>query len=155
MVVVRVFESEGAVEMLLPPRFLRLRCQSAGNRLNLQEGGPGPEAVPESVYPVTIEPRGNYAVSIEWSDGHSGSIYPYEYLKRLNAEVGEMKAEAAEARGGGDAADAPTGGCGSKAKPPANGMPSIGTSSSPFAADEAAPARPEVHVHSSACGHKH
>jgi hypothetical protein len=57
MVVVRVFEAEGAIEMLLPPRFLRLRCQSAGNRLLLQEGGAGPAAVPEDVHPMTIETR--------------------------------------------------------------------------------------------------
>jgi len=31
-----------------------------------------------------IFPLGNYAVSVQWSDGHSSSIYPYEQLKTLS-----------------------------------------------------------------------
>jgi len=40
------------------------------------------DEVSEDVNPDQISPMGNYAVSINWSDGH-GSIYPYEMLKEL------------------------------------------------------------------------
>lgn len=42
-----------------------------------------PASVPETIYPRSITPMGNYAVAIAWSDGHSSSIYPYELLLKL------------------------------------------------------------------------
>lgn len=42
-----------------------------------------PSSVPESIYPRSITPMGNYAVAITWSDGHCSSIYPYEQLLAL------------------------------------------------------------------------
>ena len=33
------------------------------------------------VAPVSIEPRGNYAVAVGWTDGHAGSIYPYQVTR--------------------------------------------------------------------------
>lgn len=30
--------------------------------------------------------KGNYAVSIDWSDGHEGSIYTFEYLESLTKQ---------------------------------------------------------------------
>ncbi len=38
-----------------------------------------PATIPADIEPKQIEPMGNYAVSIGWSDGHD-SIYPYEAL---------------------------------------------------------------------------
>ena len=38
-----------------------------------------PKSISETIYPVSIKPVGNYAVGINWSDGHS-SLYPYEAL---------------------------------------------------------------------------
>lgn len=37
----------------------------------------------EAVEPVSIEPVGNYAISIHWSDGHATGIYRFEYLRSL------------------------------------------------------------------------
>jgi len=37
------------------------------------------EDVSEDILALKISPMGNYAVTIEWSDGHS-SIFPYERL---------------------------------------------------------------------------
>ncbi|MBB6478442.1 P-loop NTPase [Spirochaeta isovalerica] len=46
------------------------------------------EDIPEDIHALESVPLGNYAVSIQWSDGHTSSIYPYKVLKslkRLNA----------------------------------------------------------------------
>jgi Mrp family chromosome partitioning ATPase len=43
-----------------------------------------PEKIPKNVKPTAIQPRGAYAVAIQWSDGHSGSIYTWDQL--LNME---------------------------------------------------------------------
>lgn len=32
---------------------------------------------------LAAEPVGNYAVRINWSDGHSAGIYSYEHLRRI------------------------------------------------------------------------
>jgi len=40
-------------------------------------------SVPADVRPISIQPVGRYAIQIEWSDGHSTGIYPFERLRRL------------------------------------------------------------------------
>lgn len=42
-----------------------------------------PGKIPDSVRPVTINPVGNYAINIEWSDGHKSGIYTFEHLRQL------------------------------------------------------------------------
>jgi len=42
-----------------------------------------PEEVPEDIKIEEIQPLGHYAVSIFWSDGHTSSIYPWDFLKNL------------------------------------------------------------------------
>jgi ATP-binding protein involved in chromosome partitioning len=39
-----------------------------------------PATVPHDVSPVTIRLVGNYAIRIDWSDGHTTGIYTYELL---------------------------------------------------------------------------
>ena len=39
--------------------------------------------VPETVQALKLEPTGNYALRIDWSDGHSTGIYTYERLREL------------------------------------------------------------------------
>jgi DUF971 family protein len=63
-------------------RYLRGWCPCAGCQghtgLTIHHHPPsGP------VEPETIEPVGNYAISILWSDGHGTGIYRYDYLRRL------------------------------------------------------------------------
>lgn len=38
--------------------------------------------IPDSIYPFSMNPVGNYALGINWSDNHS-SLYPYEMLKQF------------------------------------------------------------------------
>ncbi|HBR14053.1 MAG TPA: hypothetical protein DD723_00715 [Candidatus Omnitrophica bacterium] len=63
-------------------RDLRLSCRCAlcinemtGEQI-LQETD-----VPAAIAPKKITPLGNYAVGIEWNDGHASGIYPYTQLK--------------------------------------------------------------------------
>jgi len=42
-----------------------------------------PEDIDSDIYPTAIQPVGNYAASVHWSDGHRSSIYPYDYLQDL------------------------------------------------------------------------
>ncbi|MCM8534897.1 MAG: P-loop NTPase [Lentisphaeraceae bacterium] len=43
-------------------------------------------SVPDNIQPTSIAPMGNYAVSVQWSDGHTSSVYPYEVLRKLTAD---------------------------------------------------------------------
>lgn len=66
------------------PAELRRKCRCA----NCIEEFSGkallrPEDVPDNVYPLRMQPMGNYAIAIQWSDGHSSSIYPYDMLLEL------------------------------------------------------------------------
>ncbi len=42
-----------------------------------------PSDVNDSVKPITLNPVGNYAINIEWSDGHKSGIYTFEHLREL------------------------------------------------------------------------
>jgi DUF971 family protein len=42
-----------------------------------------PERVPMDVKPKAIDLMGNYAIHIDWSDGHNTGIYTYDYLKEV------------------------------------------------------------------------
>jgi ATP-binding protein involved in chromosome partitioning len=42
-----------------------------------------PDSVPEDVHPLKFETVGRYALQIDWSDGHSTGIYPFQRLREL------------------------------------------------------------------------
>ncbi len=42
-----------------------------------------PASVPEDVHPLKLETVGRYAIQIDWSDGHSTGIYPFQRLRAL------------------------------------------------------------------------
>ncbi|MAH80959.1 MAG: hypothetical protein CMP39_04705 [Rickettsiales bacterium] len=71
------------VEKAINAKSLRLACQSALNRDEFSNKLiTKPDSIPESIYPLSMNPVGNYALGINWSDGHS-SLYPYEQLRQL------------------------------------------------------------------------
>ena len=41
------------------------------------------ERVPQDVEALELQPVGNYAVGIRWSDGHDTGIYAFERLRHL------------------------------------------------------------------------
>lgn len=42
-----------------------------------------PGSLPQTIVPITIDPVGQYALKIQWSDGHSTGLYTYEHLRQL------------------------------------------------------------------------
>lgn len=42
-----------------------------------------PSKVTDDIRPVAMEPVGNYAVQIRWSDGHESGIYSFRLLRSL------------------------------------------------------------------------
>ncbi len=72
----------GGREVTVPAARLRDLCPCAG----CVEEGTGrklldPATIPADVRPLRIEMVGNYAVQIEWSDGHSTGIYSWRALR--------------------------------------------------------------------------
>lgn len=71
----------GEEEQVIAPADLRRRCRCA---VCVEEttGRPllDPASVAEDIHPTAIQPMGNYAVAISWSDGHTSSIYPYDSI---------------------------------------------------------------------------
>jgi DUF971 family protein len=43
-----------------------------------------PNTIPPDVKPLGIQPVGNYAIQVSWSDGHGWGIYTWERLRRLS-----------------------------------------------------------------------
>ncbi len=39
--------------------------------------------IPKDIKPLKISYVGRYAIHIQWSDGHSTGIYPFELLRKL------------------------------------------------------------------------
>ena len=40
----------------------------------------------EGVYPVRFDMKGNYGVSVVWSDGFNADIFAFDILKRISDE---------------------------------------------------------------------
>ncbi len=79
--------ADGATS-LLDVRALRMACACA-ECVDESSGEPrlAERDVPADVAPIGIQSVGRYAIQVEWSDGHSTGIYPFERLRRLAAAV--------------------------------------------------------------------
>ena len=67
----------------IPCKTLRLACTGAHTQDELTgEMKIRPEDIPSSIHPLSMNPVGNYALGVNWSDGTS-SLYPYERLRQL------------------------------------------------------------------------
>ena len=75
--------ADGA-ESVLPLREIRIACGCAVCRDELTNAPVlDPATVPADIRANRIAPVGNYALTFEWSDGHSTGIYPWENLRAL------------------------------------------------------------------------
>jgi len=85
---IEIVWSDGATS-IYTPRLLRDACPCATCReKRVEPARPNPLAVlaPEELSPLSIsgmKPVGQYAYSIEFSDGHSSGIYTLDYLREL------------------------------------------------------------------------
>jgi DUF971 family protein len=78
---------DDGVASAMAPRWLRARCPCAGC---VEEWSGkrvvGDEQVAADVKPKGMVPVGNYAIQIDWSDGHNTGIYSWDYLMKLRQE---------------------------------------------------------------------
>jgi DUF971 family protein len=42
-----------------------------------------PQTVPQDIHALSVGTIGNYAISVEWSDGHNTGFFPYPRIKEL------------------------------------------------------------------------
>ncbi|MBI1824070.1 MAG: DUF971 domain-containing protein [Nitrospirae bacterium] len=64
--------------------YLRVSCQCAacvdewtGESLIKRE------SIPKDIHPEDLFPVGNYAIQINWSDGHTTGIYSFDLLRKI------------------------------------------------------------------------
>ena len=89
---IRALQSQGVLELAwndgtacqLPYKFLRGQCPCAGcvNEMT-GERMIDVDAVPESIQPLKLEYCGNYALKIDWNDGHNTGLFTWERLHAL------------------------------------------------------------------------
>ena len=78
-------------EVTVSNRDLRLSCRCAlcVNEITGEQLFK-PESIKPDIAPLKIIPLGNYALGIEWNDGHTSGIYPYRNIRKI-AENNEAK----------------------------------------------------------------
>ena len=83
-------EEKKSLESITPAE-LRKECKCAecveemtGRQLLVKE------SVKDSIRPITMNPCGNYALSVDWSDGHR-SLYPYKQIRSILEEKLELE----------------------------------------------------------------
>lgn len=80
-----MIQVEGDEQGTLSPAELRKECRCAACVEELTgKQILNPESVSDSIRPINLSPTGNYAVSVDWSDGHR-SLYPYRQIRSLLA----------------------------------------------------------------------
>ena len=80
-----MIQVEGDEQGTLSPSELRKECRCAACVEELTgKQILNPESVSDSIRPINLSPTGNYAVSVDWSDGHR-SLYPYRQIRSLLA----------------------------------------------------------------------
>jgi DUF971 family protein len=100
---IRALRAEGVLEIRWSPEvclrypfwFLRGECPCAAcvNEFT-GERTLDPDTIPKDIVPSAMEFSGNYALKIQWSDGHATGLYSWELLHRLASAPQVMPCEA-------------------------------------------------------------
>ena len=80
------------IDYTMSSEFLRVYSPSA----EVQGHGPGQNVLQlnkENVEIEKLQPTGNYAIAIHYSDGHSSGIYSWNYLNHLATNYDELWSE--------------------------------------------------------------
>ena len=86
-------EWDNDVSVIYPARFLRLNCPCASCRHEITgQRLVTDSALPILTFPTKIEPVGQYAIQITYSDNHSTGIYTWELLWELGEAVDQWLA---------------------------------------------------------------
>ncbi len=84
LILAKFITKDSAYKYEIPPVEIRRRLRKVEKML-------GESTVNENVFPLQIETMGNYAVSINWSDGHSATIYTFEDLMEVCQMIEQEK----------------------------------------------------------------
>ncbi|WP_437225615.1 DUF971 domain-containing protein [Planctomicrobium sp. SH661] len=99
---IRALRDQGVLEiqwsqdkcLRYPFKLLRCECPCAscvneftGERIL------NPDTIPESIVPAALNFSGNYALKVDWSDGHNTGIYTWEQLNILASAPGVHSVE--------------------------------------------------------------
>jgi hypothetical protein len=87
LVMARFFDAGKATQLSLPPLELRRRLSAVDRMMGLDLA-----ALPPDLAPVEIAPKGNYAVTIKWSNGHDASIYSFDAIRQAAEDFATDKA---------------------------------------------------------------
>lgn len=80
VLLLRYFTASQAIEYSIPAMELRQRDPMTG------QSRPPLHSVEDAV-PTTFDLKGQYGVSIVWSDGHFADIYPYDVLRKIALDI--------------------------------------------------------------------
>ena len=69
---------------ILPAATLRRHARDASSVRRMVSGGSDPAAADITI--TSVEPIGNYAIRLAFSDGHDRGIFPWDYLAEIAGE---------------------------------------------------------------------
>jgi DUF971 family protein len=46
-----------------------------------------PKSIPMDIHPEKVGTIGNYAITVDWSDGHNTGFFPYTTIRELAAKT--------------------------------------------------------------------
>ena len=75
----------GGETISVPNAVLRKACACA-NCIDEMTHAPllNPANVPDDIHALSVETIGNYAITVEWSDGHNTGFFPYKMIRELS-----------------------------------------------------------------------
>jgi DUF971 family protein len=83
----------GGLTLVIPAKTLRDGCPCAvcveemtGKKLL------DPATIPDDIHPLAITPVGNYAIQVQWSDGHGSGLFTWATLKAIGERARDQAA---------------------------------------------------------------